>query len=165
MKLRREPGGVAARCFNHRVTELPKYEYVKLTINLKNPMNGQSAKKSAVLSVFERLPIATSDAEVQCSGDQLFHDRDHMSSTLFSPERNFQAIPSTTLIDESLHSNVSILKLSPLKHPNQINDRYGIIGYPAMTKLNIAIHFGGNYIFTIERLLEYVSQSTNVAAD
>ena len=128
-------------------------------------MNGQLAKKSAVLSVYERLSISTSDAEVQCSSDQLSNDLNPESSSLFSPERNCPTIPSTTLINENLHSNVSILKLSPLKHPNHINDRYGIIGYPAMTKLNIAIHFGGNYIFTIERLFEYVSQTTDVTAD
>ena len=44
-------------------------------------------------------------------------------------------------------SNLSILRLSPLKYPLKDGDQYGILGYPAMTKLNLAVHLRGNNIF------------------
>jgi hypothetical protein len=62
---------------------------------------------------------------------------------------------STTSVDDN-PDNIPILKLSPLKHPFQPDDQYGILGYPAMKKLNIGVHFGGNYIYGIERLMEFI---------
>jgi hypothetical protein len=59
--------------------------------------------------------------------------------------------------------NVAILKLSSLKYPVKDGDQYGILGYPALKKLNIGIHFGGNYIFGIERRFEHIS-SLSVSA-
>ncbi|CAF4844594.1 unnamed protein product [Rotaria sp. Silwood1] len=150
-------GGIAARGFNNRITTLPKYEDVKIIVNLKHSTTGHVTTKSAIISIFERLPLFTSDIGIQCSND-LSSDETQTttSSYLLSPQRNSEMITSTMSVDDNPESNVAILKLSPLKHPIKDGDQYGILGFPAMTKLNIGIHFGGNYIFGVERLFEHV---------
>ena len=79
-------------------------------------------------------------------------------SHLWSPPRNTQTIPTAMLINDDLKSNVSIRQPSLWKAPLKNTARYiGILGYPAMAKLNIGMYFGGNYIFSVERVCEYIS--------
>ncbi len=157
LQLRKESGGISARGFNSRITILPKYEDVKITVNLKHSITGHITTKTAIISVFEGLPLFTSAIGIQCSNDMLSDETQTTASRLWSPQRTSEMTTSTMSIDDNPESNVTILKLSPLKHPIEDGDRYGILGYPAMKKLNIGVHFGGNYIFGVQRVLEYIS--------
>ena len=160
LQLKQVTSGIAARSFNNVISILPQYEDVKIIINLKHAVTGQITTKSAIVSVFERKSPSTVDAGLQCSDDNLQNETQPTNtnySNLITPPRNTQAISTANLINDDSQANVSILKLSPLKSPLASTDRYGILGYPAMMKMNIGIHFGGNYIFSIERLFEYIS--------
>ncbi|CAF1616252.1 unnamed protein product, partial [Didymodactylos carnosus] len=159
LQLQKETGGISARGFDNRITILPKYQDVKITVNLKHPITGHITTKTAIISVFERLSVCTSEIGIQCSRNVLSDEAQISKTTshLFSPHRSSEMTTSTMSIDDDAESNVAILKLSPLKHPLKDGDQYGILGYPAMTKLNIGIYFGGNYIFGVERLFEHIS--------
>jgi hypothetical protein len=84
---------------------------------------------------------------------------------LWPPERNSNMTTSAMSVNDNPESNVAILKLSPLKYSLKDGDQYGILGYPALTKLNIGVHFGDNYIFGVERLFEYISSISESKTD
>jgi hypothetical protein len=81
LQLQKETGGISTGAFNNRITILPKYEDIKITINLKNSITGHITKKTAIISVFERLPVFKSDIGIQCSNDILL-DETQITTTL-----------------------------------------------------------------------------------
>ncbi|CAF2756128.1 unnamed protein product [Rotaria sp. Silwood2] len=82
LQLQKVTGGTAARGFNNRITTLPKYEDVKIIVNLKHSTTGHVTTKSAIISVFERLPLFTSDIGIQCSND-LFSDEPQTTTSSY----------------------------------------------------------------------------------
>lgn len=94
---------------------------------------------------------------MQCFNDILINETDITSAYLMSPPRNLEITTSAMSIDDNSESNVGILKLSPLKRSLKDGDQYGILGNSVRTELNIGIHFGGNYIFSIERLMKHIA--------
>ncbi len=100
LQLRKDTGGVSARGFNNHITVLSKYEDVKILVHLKHPTTGHISTKSAIISVFERLPVLTADISTQCSEDAAPDEPITTSLPLFLPQRHLAMTTSTTSVDD-----------------------------------------------------------------
>lgn len=156
LKLRKELGGISARGFSNHITTLPKYEDITITMIFENPINKNKIIKTAIVSVFERVALFRSDVQTQCNNDW-FETEPENETVCTSPSPICETAPISPriTIQDSEEPNLPILKLSPLKYPLTNDDPYGILGYPAMAKLNIGVHFGNNYIFEMQRMIEH----------
>jgi len=71
-------------------TILPKYQDAKITVNLKHSITGHITTRTPIISVFQRIPIFTSDIRVECSNDMLLYETQTTTLRLYSPSLEHQ---------------------------------------------------------------------------